>query len=148
MALSRGALAGLVLGGLGALAGLSVPLVMHWRAREAASPSAAAFPLEASVDTAGPYVVLATARASGAYAEAIAEGMRLHPGATRAPLDPNDPASAGRVLKGAGARHALLYLLPGELDVNLAWAWLATTARLDDDPFVDVRTGFVTASRG
>ncbi|MBM4017664.1 MAG: hypothetical protein FJ288_04940 [Planctomycetes bacterium] len=37
-----------------------------------------------------------------------------------------------------------MFILPEELDVNFAWRWLRLTAAVDDDPFVDVRTGFIT----
>jgi hypothetical protein len=40
--------------------------------------------------------------------------------------------------------YALIFLKPEELDVNFAWQWLRLSATLDDDPFVDVRTGFIT----
>ena len=35
-------------------------------------------------------------------------------------------------------------MCPDELDVNFAWKWLKLTSKIDDDPFVDVRTGYIT----
>jgi len=146
MALHRGARIGLVFGGLGALVGIAAPLLMHLQARRAATPVASTRSLEASVDGTGPYVILATERAARDYSEALAEGRRLHPEAIETRLDPADLSPAAEKLRAVGARYALVFLLPDELDVNLAWRWLKLTAELDADPFVDVRTGFVTGS--
>lgn len=146
MAIHRGALIGLIVGGLGAIAGITVPLLVHLQARRASTPAAATRSLEASVDRSGPYVIFATERASREYVEALAEGRRLHPEATEARLDPADLSPAAERLRATGARYAQVYLLPDELDVNLAWRWLKLTADVDADPFVDVRTGFVTGS--
>jgi hypothetical protein len=39
-----------------------------------------------------------------------------------------------------------VFIQPDELDVNFAWRWLTLTSQIDDDPFVDVRTGFITGA--
>src|SRR5207253_1068085 len=51
-----------------------------------------------------------------------------------------------KTLRQKQARYALVFIEPDELDVNFAWRWLTMTSRLDDDPFVDVRTGFITGA--
>src|SRR4029453_15199010 len=43
-------------------------------------------------------------------------------------------------------RYALVFIQPDELDVNFAWRWLTMTSGIDDDPFADVRTGFITGA--
>jgi hypothetical protein len=96
------------------------------------------------LDPSGPYVILATKRASRDYARAIERAKALHPRADQAEFDPGDLAEVEAKLRHLQPRYALVFIEPDELDVNFAWRWLETTGRLDDDPFVDVRTGFVT----
>src|SRR5262249_15028295 len=47
-------------------------------------------------------------------------------------------------MKKSEPRYALVFIEPDELDVNFCWRWLTMTSQIDDDPFVDVRTGFIT----
>src|SRR5438128_4154510 len=92
------------------------------------------------------YVILATTRAAGEYKSAIERATALHPNASRADFDPNHLDALLATLRERQPRYALVFIMPDELDVNLAWAWLAMTTKLDDDPFVDVRTGFITGA--
>jgi hypothetical protein len=101
-------------------------------------------PLEVRLDQAGPYLVLTTEGAAARYDGVLAEVRKLHPGAREATFPADDLAAARRVLEEVRPRYALVLILPGELDVNFAWRWLETVTALDDDPFVDVRTGFIT----
>src|SRR2546426_10581247 len=101
-------------------------------------------PLTVKLDDAGPYVILATQRAAKSYAGAIDKAKALHPKAERADFDPADLAEIHKTLRKFQPRYALVFIELDELDVNFAWRWLEMTSRLDDDPFVDVRTGFIT----
>jgi hypothetical protein len=49
-------------------------------------------------------------------------------------------------MKKVQPRYALVFIQPDELDVNFGWRWLTMTSQIDDDPFVDVRTGFITGA--
>lgn len=142
---STGAKVGLLVGGLGMLIGLGTPLVILWRQQRAAMPPPeASRPLEVSLDPSGPYVILATSRAASEYADAIQEARRLHPAAAVETFDPGDLGPVRVRLRELAPRYAMIFLRPDELDVNLAWAWLRLATELDADPFVDVRTGFIT----
>ena len=103
-------------------------------------------PLAVRLDPAGPYVILTTRRATSDYAEAIEAARRLHPQAERLGFEPGALAEVAARLKEIRPRYALVFIEPDELDVNFAWRWLEMTSRLDDDPFVDVRTGFITGA--
>jgi hypothetical protein len=103
-------------------------------------------PLRARLDPAGPYLILASRRAAEHYAAAIAGAKNLHPDASESAFDPDDLDGARRVLREQQPRYALVFVEPDELDVNFAWRWLALTTELDDDPLVDVRTGFITGA--
>src|SRR5690606_22525498 len=81
---------------------------------------------------------LATRGAAERYAPAIRRAVRLHPGCKLGSLDPAHP----KLTKGP--RYVLVFLLPEELNERFAWRWMELTARLDSDPFVDTRTGFMT----
>lgn len=100
--------------------------------------------LEVDLDRSGPYLVLATAAARRDFSDALAEIDHLHPEAKAADLDVTDLHSAREALLAHQPRFALLVLEPGEIDVNFAWSWLDLTTGIDEDPFVDVRSGFVT----
>jgi hypothetical protein len=141
--MSRGATIGIVLGLVGTLAGLAATaaVLFYWFRPERPRP-----PLEARLDSSGPYLILATKQAAREFASAIDRAKQLHPNASRADFDPADLADVETTLKKLQPRYALVFLRPDELDVNFAWRWLEVTSRLDDDPFVDVRTGFITAA--
>jgi hypothetical protein len=96
------------------------------------------------MDPRGPYAILATEAAAGKYSQGIAEADALHPGARHLTFSAGDLSSVRSALRQDPPRYALVFILPGELDVNFAWRWLRLTTELDDDPLVDVRTGFIT----
>lgn len=126
---------------VGAVAAGSIAL---WRNRSspwAAEPRAV---LRAALDDTGPYLILTTERAATEYGEAIEAARALHPEALRHTFDPGDLEELRSRLQRTRPRYALIFLLPDELEVNLAWRWLELSSALDEDPFVDLRTGFVT----
>ena len=102
--------------------------------------------LAVSLDTRGPYLILASRKAQSEYAQALDIARELHPGAEIVAFDPADLSGVRDALARIKPRYALILLLPGELDVNFAWAWLRLAVAVDDDPFVDVAAGFVTGS--
>jgi hypothetical protein len=101
-------------------------------------------PLPVRLDDREPYLILSTQRATTEYAEAIGLAKELHPNAMEGLLATEDLASTRRLLATRQPCYVLVFLLPDELDVNFAWRWLELTTEVDDDPFVDVRTGFIT----
>ncbi len=98
--------------------------------------------LEVSLDTQGPYMIMATKKASTDYKEAIEEALTLHPEAKVFSYE--NISSSYRIIQKEKPRYILLFIDPSELDVNFAWQWLTMTTKIDDDPLVDVRTGFIT----
>ncbi len=96
------------------------------------------------MDERGPYLILHTARAGVEYRQAIDLARTIHPEAGVAELGVSDPPLLLSRLKDFGPRYCLIFIKPDELDVNTAWKWLELSAALDDDPFVDLRTGFMT----
>jgi hypothetical protein len=130
-------------GWLGALVGVGIGVVAlaYWL-----WPESSRAPLEVRLDSEGPYVILATNRAANDFRAAIDRAKRLHPEAKRIDFDPGDLTAVEATLREMQPRYALVFIRPDELDVNFAWRWLETTSRLDDDPFVDVRTGFITGA--
>lgn len=143
MAASRGAKIGMTLGIAGALTGIGIgvlPLLLAPRVE----PPKESFALK--LDPAGPYVILATKQAARDYVAAIEKAQALHSEAKRADFDPADLTEIHATLKKWQPRYALVLIKPDELDVNFAWRWLEMTSRLDEDPFVDVRTGFITGA--
>jgi len=100
--------------------------------------------LQVSFDTTGPYVILASAKAAAAYRAAITEAKQLHAGAEFREFDLGDLATLLTALKTNPPRYALVFMLPDEIDVNFGWRWVTMATQLDADPFVDLRTGFIT----
>jgi hypothetical protein len=143
MGLSRGATVGIGIGILGALLGTGTGAGVLWYFLRPVPPKE---PLAVRLDPAGPYVILATRRAAADFAAAIDRARALHPGAERADFNPADLTAIQQTLKQRQPRYALVFIEPDELDVNFAGRWLTMTSRLDDDPFVDVRTGFITGA--
>ncbi len=134
----------LVVGVAVALVWIALPLIVflegawqHARPRQ---------PLPVRLDDRGPYLILSTQDAVTQYVEAIALAKELHPNAMEGLLCTQDLAPTKRLLRRHQPYYTLLFLLPEELDVNFAWSWLKLTTEVDDDPFVDVRTGFVTGA--
>lgn len=141
--MTKGAKIGLCCGLGGAILGLAIPAVSLWLVFRPAPPQA---PLRLQFDTAGPYVILATWRSAESYATAIDKAAALHPGAERFAFDPTHLDGVQESLRKTQPRYALVFIQPDELDVNFAWRWLTMTCQLDDDPFVDVRTGFIVGT--
>jgi hypothetical protein len=139
----RRAKIGILLGVGAMLLGLALPAVsLMWFLR----PPPPKESLLLTLDTTGPYVILATQRSTRKYAAAIEKALALHPAAERIDFDPQDLDGILDVLKKTQPRYALVFMQPDELDVNFAWRWLTMSSQIDDDPFVDVRTGFITAA--
>jgi hypothetical protein len=99
-------------------------------------------PLEVRLDTQGPYMIIATKSSSTNYKEAIEEALTLHPEAKVFSYE--NISSSYSIIQKEKPRYILLFIEPSELDVNFAWQWLTMTTKIDDDPLVDVRTGFIT----
>ncbi len=90
--------------------------------------------------------IMATERAAAEYGEAVAIAEKLHAGAQRLAFDPEQPDSVLEELVKTKPQYALIFICPDELDVNVAWKWLVTSTKIDDDPFVDIRSGFITGA--
>jgi len=142
MPMARGAKIGIAVGLLGGLLGVAVGPVMCYVNR----PGPAKESLRVRLDRAGPYLILATTRAAKDYAAAIAKAKALHPDAERVDFDSSDLSDIAKALRERQPRYALVFIEPDELDVNFAWRWVTMASQLDDDPFVDVRTGFITGA--
>ncbi len=134
---------GLVLGVAGAVVGVGVGLLAC--VKNLSRPPARA-PFGAGLDPNGPYVLASSEDAAHEYGEALAEARQLHPGAIELVFPLADLRSVAEAFRRLQPRYALVLLLPEELDVNFAWRWLRLTTAVDDDPFVDVRTGFITGA--
>jgi len=132
---------GLITGIAGAILGLAIglPPVLN-----SFSQGKARAPFVPTLDSRGPYLIAATKAASEQYREAMAEARKLHPGCGEIVFEPGNLESVRASFNKLQPRYALVFILPTELDVNFAWKWLQLTTDLDDDPFVDVRTGFIT----
>lgn len=103
-------------------------------------------PLAVRMDSSGPYVILASKAADRDYLQAIETAETLHPNATRLTFSPENVEALLESLRTIQPRYALIFIKPDELDVNFAWKWLALSTRIDDDPLVDVSTGFITGA--
>jgi hypothetical protein len=141
--MTRGAKLAIALGGCGGLLAIAVPAVGLWWMLRPAPPKPA---LQVRLDDAGPYVLLATKKSSATYAAAIEKALALHQGAEHLDFDPDDLDSLSDPLQKIRPRYALVFIQLDEFDVNFAWRWLTMTSQIDDDPFVDVRTGFITGA--
>jgi hypothetical protein len=141
--LSLGAKIGVISGIMGAAAGIGTAITTFFLFGRSSAPRET---LSVRFDTRGPYLILATNKAEKSYAKAIVKAMEFHPQAARATFAPDDLAGARKVLQERQPRYALLFMEPAELDVNWAWQWLTLATQLDDDPFVDVRTGIITGA--
>ncbi len=131
---------GLAIGLFFGVAGVAVGAYFLFSAWFPVSPP----PLSPRLEYAGSYLILASERASREYAEAIEVAQELHPSARQAVFVPENPASLLPELRTLTPRFAMIFLMPDELDANVAWDWLRTAAQIDDDPFVDVSTGYIT----
>jgi hypothetical protein len=102
--------------------------------------------LNAELDSSRSFLILSTEKASIEYEDAIRESRTLHPEAKSEIFDPNDLSSAESILKKHTPYYVQVFIPPQELDVNFGWKWLTMTAHLDEDSFVDTRTGFITGA--
>lgn len=102
--------------------------------------------LNAELDKTHSFLILSTEKATIEYEEAIIESRTLHPKTEAEIFDSSDLSTAESILKKHSPYYVQVFILPQELDVNFGWQWLAMTARLDEDPFVDTRTGFITGA--
>ena len=102
--------------------------------------------LHIELDTSHSFLILASEGASSMYSEAIEASRALHPDAPMETFNPKDLETAKDMLVSRNPYYIQLFMLPGELDVNFGWRWLTMIAGLDDDPFVDTRTGFITGT--
>ncbi|MDQ7823662.1 MAG: hypothetical protein RDV48_12755 [Candidatus Eremiobacteraeota bacterium] len=100
------------------------------------------FPVKLAAE--GSYLIMASQDASKDYIDALTVAQDLHRNALTETFTPEDISSAESILTRHKPRYAMVFLKPEELDVNFAWAWLTMIAELDEDPFADVRTGFIT----
>ena len=128
-----------VLLGIGATTGVGV-----FFAFQMGVPSKPRESLAVRLDSSGPYLILATETADQDLKSAIQKALALHPEATYLKFSNVDLESLLEQLREIQPRYALIFIKPDELDVNFAWKWLALTTRIDDDPLVDVSSGFIT----
>jgi len=139
--LSKGAIVGFIIIGLSLI--LTIILVLVLNSGKKVDVEAKGF-LEVSLDDSKSFLILATEKASNLYKDAILEIKKLHPDTGFETFSPDDLPVAEEKLKKFNPYYVQLVILPEELDVNFNWRWLKMIARLDKDPFVDTRTGFIT----
>ncbi len=132
---------GLAAGIAGAVIGVSIGVFSAVHNLSAPKPGE---PLVPRLDSNGPYVLASTEAAASQYREALEEARKLHPGAAELVFKPVNLDPVREAFRKSPPRYAMVFILPGELDVNFAWQWLRLTTEVDEDPLVDVRTGFIT----
>ncbi|MBM3500235.1 MAG: hypothetical protein FJX74_16380, partial [Armatimonadetes bacterium] len=76
----------------------------------------------------------------------VVEALQQSEKASVLRIGPDAPETALPVLRKLQPRYAVLVLPPHDLDVNLAWRWLATASQVDEDPFVDLWYGVITGA--
>jgi len=102
--------------------------------------------LYAELDSSPSFLILSTEKASVEYEEALRESRKLHPEARSEIFNPYELSSLESALKEITPYYVQVFILPQELDVNFGWKWLTMCSRLDEDPFIDTRTGFITGA--
>ncbi len=100
--------------------------------------------LKISVDRSKPYLILATPRAQQDYFTAIELAKKVHPEAGTATIDSAFPKNIADLLKKENPYYALIFIKPEELDLQFVYKWLKISSSVDSDPFVDVRSGFIS----
>lgn len=134
---------GMFIGVLAGLSGLAFGLYTHFSMMETAVAQA---DLVAKCQLEKPVCIMATARAASEYGEAIAIAEKLHASAQRLVFDVDQPAFLLEELVKTKPYYALIFICPDEFDVSVAWKWLLASTKLDDDPFVDIRSGYITGT--
>ncbi len=134
----------MTLGVLGLEIILAVGIRMYARLERPAGEGTPKTDLTVRIDRKGPYLILTSDSAISDYAEALRTAKQLHPEAVIVNFDPSRPESARGALERYGPRYVMIVLRPEELDAVFAWAWIKLAASMDDDPFLDTRTGFIT----
>ena len=142
MAVSRAKVMGLVIASVGVFLGIAVALIVVLSNLQ--SRAFAREPLTVRLDNAGPYLILSTKSAANEYADGVALATKLHPKAVVKLFSPENLSAAKILLHEHQPHYVMIFIRPDELDVNFAWQWLKLTTEVDADPFVDVRTGFIT----
>ncbi|MBN1807947.1 MAG: hypothetical protein JW909_02690 [Planctomycetes bacterium] len=134
---------GILAGSFASLAAIAVAVLVLLRTASRPEPGR---PLAVRLDSGASFVLLATPAAQSEYADALSLAGDLHPGAGIVTFHTDGLDTLLERLKTAPPAYAMVFILPAELDVNFAWRWLHMAAALDQDPFVDMRTGFITAA--
>jgi hypothetical protein len=133
----------MLIGACGALAGILIPAASFFVMFRPSPPKQS---LHVKLDSTGEYVIAASHRSVGSYTAAIDKAVALHPNAKRVDFEPQELNNLLNTLRQIEPRYVLVFIQPDELDVNFGWRWLTMASQLDDDPFVDVRTGFITGA--
>ncbi len=141
--LPTGAVLGMIIGCISVVVALSVVLTSSCRSTVKGKSHGV---LQVELDTSHSFLILVTEKASTSYVDALAETRALHPEAPVETFSPDDLSTAERLLKKHEPYYVQLFMIPEELDVNFGWRWLTMTSRVDGDPFVDTRTGFITGA--
>jgi hypothetical protein len=92
------------------------------------------------------YVILASKKARVNYDSAIQVARELHPQAEILEINPEAPQELKAKLSALQPRFTLIVLTPEEISVDFALKWLWLSTELDDDPLVDVSTGYLTGA--
>ncbi|MFH1368068.1 MAG: hypothetical protein ABII64_02950 [Elusimicrobiota bacterium] len=100
--------------------------------------------LNIRLDNRGPYLILVTEPAGKEYSKAVLLAKKLHPEAILKTVSKDDITSVKELLHNVKPYYILWIMKPGELDANFQWQWLKLVCELDEDPFADARTGFIT----
>lgn len=137
----RGVSFGVWLGLCGGMVGLLCGIYAVFLAKQTTS---AREPLSIRLDSAGPFLFVMTPKARSAYAEAIAVARQLHPEAREEVLESPDLLPMEAILANHAPRYVMVFLLPEELDLPWVWNWFLAASHIDDDPFLDTSTGFIT----
>ncbi len=141
--LPTGAILGMIIGCVSAVIALTVVFTTSKRNTVKSTSHGV---LQVELDTSHSFLILVTEKASTSYIDVLAEAQALHPEAPVETFSPNDLSTAEALLKKYEPYYVQLFLMPEELDVNFGWRWLTMSSGLDDDPFVDTRTGFITGA--
>lgn len=133
----------IALGVLLAIAGGGVGIYYGFQQTPLPEPK---IPMVVRLDAATPYVILATRAARQDFGTAIETMQQLHPEAVLLEFEIESSEALLEQLREIQPRYALIVIKPDELDVNVAWRWLSVATRIDDDPLVDVSTGYLTGA--